>query len=821
MNQVYTYQEALEASTEYFGGDELAARVFVDKYSLRDANAGILEKAPEQMHRRIAKEFARIEKNKFKKPLTEDEIFDLMDKFKYIIPQGSPMAGIGNKTQVTSLSNCYVIPSPEDSYGGIMQADEQLVQISKRRGGCGLDISNLRPNGAATKNAARTSTGIISFMDRYSHSIREVGQEGRRGALMITCSVHHPQIMDFATIKNDPTKVNGANISIRLSDEFLSAVTTDGDVNLRWPVESTTPTISKYMKAKELWKTIIHSAWLRAEPGLLFWDKIVSESPADCYADVGFKTISTNPCSEITLSAYDSCRLLVLNLYSYVKNPFTPEAKFDYVLFKKHAVIAQRLMDDLIDLELEAIDGIIKKVGEDPEGKTVKQTEINLWKNIKKVCADGRRTGTGFTALGDTLAALGIRYGSEDSITTAEEIYRVLKLGAYRSSVDMAIELGAFPVWNHEKEKNNPFLKRLLTDGQNKDSLSGITDVALWDDMAIYGRRNIALLTLAPVGSVSLLTQTTSGVEPLFNLKTYTRRKKINPSDKDARVDFVDANNDSWQEFTIYHNKFSVWSKVTGKTNVEESPWFGACAEDLDWPNRVRLQAAIQKHCDHAISSTLNLPENVAEEKVAEIYEAAWKYGCKGVTIYRNNCRTGVMVTEKTKEVKVDVYAKRPKALHCDIYHPRVKGKEYFVIVGFDANEKPYEVFAGNNGFISKSQSEGEVVKVKRGHYSLKHKDEVVVDNITEHLKDDEEALTRMVSMSLRHNVDLPYVVHQLEKVEGDLTSLSKAVARSLKKYIQDGTAVKGEECGECHQDSLVRENGCVICKNCGWTKCS
>jgi len=814
MTNNYTYDEALAASTEYFSGDELAAKVFVDKYALRDQNNCLVEKTPKDMHMRIAKEFARIEKNKFKQPLSEQEIFDLLDQFKHIIPQGSPMAGIGNKYQVVSLSNCYVIPSPVDSYGGIMRADQQLVQISKRRGGTGGDISNLRPVGSTTRNAARSSTGIISFMERFSNSIKEVGQAGRRGALMLTCSVHHPQIYDYATIKLDETKVTGANVSIRLTDEFLSAVTDDTDVQLRWPVESTTPTIKKNVKARDLWKTIINSAWRRAEPGLLFWDRIIRESPADCYAAQGFRTISTNPCSEIPLSAYDSCRLLVLNLYSYVKNPFTPEATFDWIKFSKHAKIAQRLMDDLIDLELEAIDGIISKIIDDPEEEDVKSVELELWNNIRLSCEKGRRTGTGFTALGDCLAALGVKYGSDHSIEVSESIYKALKLAAYSSSVDMAKELGAFPIWDRENEKDCPFLLRI------KDE-----DPGLYFDMQLYGRRNIACLTLAPVGSVSMLTRTTSGVECAYDIIPFIRKKKVLSEDKYARVDSVDEQGDKWQHFEIHHPKLVEWMRITGKTDIKDSPWWGCCAEDIDWSKRVQMQAAIQKHCDHAISSTINLPENVSEEKVAEIYEAAWKAGCKGITVYRKNCRSGVMVDkESVKEkllVKFDGYKKREKSLPCDVYHPRVRGKDYFVVIGFGEGAEPYEVFAGENGFIPKTIVSGKTTKTKRGVYGLISQDKVVTENITEHLHDDEEALTRMVSMSLRHGVDLPYIVHQLEKVEGDLTSLSKAIARCLKKYISDGTVVKGEECGACKQATLVRENGCITCKNCGWSKCS
>lgn len=810
MNEkTYSYEEAFTASIEYFNGDELAAKVWLDKYALKNDKDQLVECTPVDKHRRMAKEFARIEAKKFKTPMTEDQIFALFDQYRYIIPQGSPMSGIGNPYQVVSLSNCYVVEPPLDSYGSICRIDEQLAQISKRRGGVGVDITNLRPAGSSTKNAARSSTGITSFMERYSNTIREVGQAGRRGALMLSMHVQHPQSPDFATIKNNDKQVTGANISLRLSNEFLNAVTEGTDVELRWPVDSLTPKIKTKMDARELWKTIIHSAWLRAEPGLLFWDNIILESPADCYADFGFRTVSTNPCSEIPLSPYDSCRLLVQNLYSYVENPFTNAAYFDFVKFKEHARIAQRLMDDLVDLELECIDKIIAKVISDPEPEEVKKNELNLWQNIRTACVNGRRTGTGITALGDTLAALGYKYGSDKAIALSAEIYKTLKLGAYESSVDMAEELGPFPVWNHELEKNNPFLLRI------KDE-----DPILWERMKRFGRRNIALLTIAPTGSVSILTQTTSGVEPLFKLDPYTRRKKVNPNDKNIRIDFVDEVGDSWQEFQVYHPKVKIWMDVTGETDLTKAPWYGACANDLDWRRRVELQAAMQKHCDHAISSTVNLPNDVTEEKVAEIYETAWKAGCKGITVYREGCRSGVLV-EKKEEPKVDDhYTKRPKVINSDVFHTRVKGNGYFVIVGM-IDDKPYEVFAGIDGFIPKDLEKGLTKKVKRGQYQLLDLEgNVIVDNITDNLEEDEEALTRMVSMSLRHEVDLGYVVHQLEKVKGDLTSLSKAMSRCLKKYIKDGTIVKGESCDSCGADTIERNSGCYVCKTCGASKC-
>lgn len=802
---MYTYNEVLEASTKYFDGDDLASKVFVDKYCLRDNEDQFVEKTPEDMHHRIAKEFARIEKKKFNNPISEELIFSLLDKFRYIIPQGSPMYGIGNHYKYISLSNCYLLDVPLDSYSSILQIDEQLVNISKRRGGVGIDLSNLRPSGSPTRNSARSSTGLATWMERYSNSIREVGQNARRGALMLTVSIHHPDIETFINIKNDDTKVTGANISIRLSDEFLEAVEQDKDYEVRFPVDSATPTISKMVSAKEIWKKIIHSAWFRAEPGLLFWDNVTKFTPADCYDR--YKSRGTNPCSEINLSPLDSCRLLCLNLYSYVANPFTSEAYFDYGLFKHHSKIAQRLMDDLVDLESECIERIIKKIENDPEPDDIKRNELALWKEIKRNNDEGRRTGTGITALGDTLAALGIKYGSEESIIETEEIYKTLKLGCYESSIDMAEELGTFTDWNWEKEKDCPFIKQLEQD-----------DKDLYDRMSIVGRRNIALLTTAPTGTVSCETRTTSGFEPAFMLK-YTRRKKINPNDQNTRVDFVDKLGDKWQEFVVYHPKVTDWMTITGKTDIEESPWWGCCAEDIDWINRVRMQAVAQKHVCHAISSTVNLPEDVTEEEVAAIYTEAWKSGCKGITVYRKNCRTGVLI-EKKEETKTDKDAKkRPTEVYGDIYHIKVKGQDYFAIVGL-VDDDPYEIFAGKNGVLDKQYKQGIIKKTKRGEYQLICDNEVVCPNIANLVTENEEALARLISTSLRHEVPLSYVVHQLEKVEGDMQSFARSIARALKKYIKDGEKVTGESCPSCKSENMVRQEGCITCLSCGNSKC-
>ena len=817
---MYTYENAFEASTSYFGGDELAAKVFLDKYALRDNNGNLLEATPTDMHHRLAKEFARIESKKFKNPLSEEQFFGLLDHFRYVVPQGSPMFGIGNNHQIISLSNCYVVESPEDSYGGIMRVDETLAQISKRRGGVGVDISKLRPANAPVKNAARSSTGIVSWMERYSNTIREVGQSGRRGALMLSINVAHKDVENFITVKNDDTKVTGANVSVLLSDEFLNAVEKDENFRLRFPVDAPPSDNDKIVKAKDLWKKIIHNAWLRAEPGLLFWDKVTQYNAVDCYADEGFKTISTNPCSELPLCAYDSCRLMVLNLFSYVVNPFTKDAYFDFDLFSKHGELVQRMMDDMIDMELEKVHAIIEKIKKDPEEKHIKQRELELWKTVYEKCEKGRRTGTGITALGDTLAALGVGYGSDESIEVTGKIMKTLCLSSFRSSMEMAKELGAFKVWNWDKEKDSQFLKMIKEH-----------DAALYHEISIHGRRNIANLTIAPTGTVSIMTQTTSGIEPLFMLNPYTRRKKVNPTDKNVRIDFKDQNGDCWQEFEVIHPKVAMWRKVTGNSNLEQSPWFNHCAEDIDWVAAVKLQAEAQKFVDHAISKTVNLPEDVTEEQVAAIYEAAWKYGCKGMTVYRKNCRTGVLIEKPKKEEKKSVQKiqkndapKRPSSIDAEVHFPIVKGEPYYVIVGLLEGD-PYEVFAGLNiqngqAIIKKGLSKGKLQKKARGQYVFSGSGETSCDltNINNHENGD--ALCRMLSTALRHGADISFVVHQIEKTEGDLASLSKVLARTLKKYIKDGTKVHGEECPECKQANIQRDDGCVVCRDCGWTKC-
>lgn len=1138
---------------EYFGGDELAASVWTEKYALRDRNDNLLETSPDQMHRRIAREFARVEAKKFAKPYSEDFIYEYLKDFGSLIPQGSPMAGIGS-SQYVSTSNCFVVQPPTDSYGGVMMTDEQMVQICKRRGGVGTDISAIRPDSMPTTNSARWATGLIPFMERFSNSIREVGQAGRRGALMLTVSVHHPQVLDFARVKLDPSKVTGANISIRLTDEFLNAVRDGTQYEQRWPVTGT-PEVRQMVDAREVWREIIRCAHSRAEPGLLFWDRILTESPADCYADVGFGTVSTNPCitartllltpnglrklgdldagdtiwsedgwvtikrkwstgvkdvyryrttagvvyatenhrivqegvkvelqhaesidvlrgpdfvaadylpdtnqygvqhdpqavmdglyfgdgagtytnnevlyigeddqcyfdseiknlivkkghkdstwyvkstltandlgltynrripqkymearseqvasflrglysangsvvrnritfktasaglvediqmllsslgiasyfttnqphnvefrngvyeckesydinitrdrakfaevigflhpykneklakaiaetgpsyrtnihriisvdldsteevfdievegahhtywcgghnvsncSELGLSILDSCRLLLANLFSCVLNPFSEEqdpsdagSSFDFDDLYHKAYVAQRLMDDLVDLEIECVERIIKKVQSDPEPEEVKARELALWQKVRTNAINGRRTGTGITALGDAMAAVGIRYGSDESVEFTERVYRTLKLGAYRSSVDMAKEIGPFPVWDAEKEKNCPFLLRLKED-----------DPKLYRDMQKYGRRNIALLTTAPAGSVSLLAGprphfgTTSGIEPLFQDKPYKRRKKVNHSVEGARVDFTDAQGDKWTEYEVFHPKIKMWMEVTGETDWKNSPYHSACAEDLDWTQRVKLQAVAQRHIDHSISSTINLPEDVTVEKVAEIYETAWQAGCKGITVYRKNCRTGVLIDKDQPEQKAKTAItkttapKRPTEVPCDLHRTTVKGEPCIVFVGLYAGE-PYEVFAlvGKTDIQSDCDT-GVLLKEKRGHYRFLCPESSV--DLTECLTDDQAAVTRLTSTSLRHGADTAFVVHQLEKVKGPINGFAKAVARVLKKYIRDGTKVTGERCGKCESPNLIRQEGCVRCGDCGWAKCT
>jgi ribonucleoside-diphosphate reductase alpha chain len=816
------FEEAFAKSLEYFAGDELAANVFVSKYALSNSSGEIEETTPKEMHKRMAAEFARIERN-YPNPLSEQEIFELLDGFKFVVPQGSPMSGIGNPHQIQSLSNCFVVESPADSYGGILKADQEQVQIMKRRGGVGFDISTIRPSGLATSNAAKTTDGIAVFMERFSNSCREVAQGGRRGALMMTISVHHPDIETFIDIKRDLKKVTGANISIRLSDEFMQAVENNEEYQLRFPVDSSDElVVDKSTFAPRVWDKIIESAYASAEPGLLFWDNVLKFTPAEAYAEDGFHTISTNPCSEITLSAYDSCRLLLLNLTSFVKKPFTDVASFDYELFSEKSIAAQRLMDDLIDLELECVDKIVGKINKDPENKETKRVEFKLWERIRKAALDGRRTGLGVTGLGDTLAMLGFTYGSVDSIEETEKIYKRLAIASYRSSCELAKERGSFPVYDFEKEKNHEFIKRLFR-----------ADPVLEDLHKKHGRRNIAITTTAPCGSVSVLTQTTSGIEPAFMLK-YTRRKKINPNDETAFVDFVDDLGDRWQEFDVYHHGFKKWMEVTGKSEIVDSPYYKSTANEIDWSSAVDLQAAAQKWVCHAISKTINLPGDVTVDDVKKVYWRGWKAGLKGVTVYRDGCRSGVLVAEKSNEpdkFKSHNAPKRPEELDCSIHHASIKGEAWTILVGL-MHDRPYEVMGGLQKYIEipKKYRKGTIIKhhykTKNSRYDLrigKNGDEILIKDVVSVFDNPNHAgFTRTISLALRHGAPIQYVVEQLQKdTEMDMFSFSKVISRVLKGYIKDGTLPGKSGCESCGAEgALVYQEGCVMCTSCGHGKC-
>lgn len=829
------YEDALAQSKEYFNGNELSAKVFVDKYALRDNDGNLVEATPDDTHRRLAREFARIEKSKFANPMSEEEIFKLFYKFGTLVPQGSPISAIGNNYQFLSSSNCFVIDSPKDSYGGICHTDQELVQLSKRRGGIGIDLSNLRPTGSATLNSSRTSTGIKSWMNRYSNSIREVGQGGRRGALMLTLSVHHPDIMTFITAKDNDTDVTGANISVRVTDEFLKAVEANEDYELRFPIDN--PTMVTKISAKKVWNQIMKSAWGRAEPGVLFWDNIISESPADCYPH--FKTISTNPCGEITLSANDSCRLLAINLFSCVNDPYTDKGSFNLRKLYDLARTGQRLLDDLIDLELEKIDQIITKINSDPEDIEIKRIEIKLWEKVRESCLRGRRTGLGITGLGDAMAAVGIKYGTDESISLVDEIYKALKFGSYQSSVDMAKELGPFPDWDWEKEKDNPFLLRMKEEtsllqkfelGEDFPNIELCCNGnSLYENIQKYGRRNIANLTTAPTGTISILAginvngkwyhNLSSGIEPVYML-SFTRRKKGNPGDKDFRSDFVDQSGDHWMEFNVYHEPLQAWMDVNNINTMVDCPYNDSTAPEINWVQRVKLQATAQKHVDHSISSTVNLPNDVTQEEVDKIYNTAWKAGCKGITIYRDGCRTGVLVKKEDKKpdtITRTNAVKRPKSLACDIHNITVASKgnkeKFTVIVGL-LEGSPYEVFCVKD-FIENSKH-GELIKYSKGQYSLKTTEEIKLNTLLD--DDSQNALMRMISASLRHGADIKFVIEQLQKTHGDMTSMTKSVARALKKYIKDGE-VSAEDCTECGS-KLKYQEGCLKCDSCGYSKC-
>lgn len=832
---VFSLEDVRKAALKYFGLDALAADAWINKYALKNSEGELLEKTPDQMHRRLAREFARVE-SAYTNPLSEDEIYDLLKGFKYIVPQGSPMSAIGNPYKIQSLSNCFVVQDPADSYGSILRADQEIAQIQKRRGGVGVDISNIRPRGVPVKNAAGSSDGIGIFMERFSNTTEEVAQGGRRGALMQTIHCAHPDIERFITIKLDGSKVQGANVSIRVTDEFMNAVVNDTDFTLRWPVEASVEEakVTKVVKARDLWKKMVEAVWgvggAGGEPGILFWDRILGWTPADIYADQGFRTISTNPCGELPLCAYDSCRLLVQNLLSYVKNPFLPTAEFDFELFNKHARVAQRLMDDIVDLELEAIDRIINKIQDDPEHEDEKIIELRLWKKIREKCVKGRRTGTGITALGDCVAALGIRYSSPESIVFVEKVYRELALACHASSVQLAKERGAFPVWKANAHVGHPFMEQLIANSSKETN----------QDFLKYGRRNIALTTTAPAGTVSIVTQTTSGIEPVYKL-VYSRRRKVSQTEIDSGVvvDETDAAGISWKKYDVYHPSFKTWMDVTGKTNIEESPYFGATANEIDWVASVDLQAAAQKWVEHSISKTCNLPETATVETLSDVYMHAWKSGCKGLTAFRENSRKGILSAIEEKKVEDEVQPemmveshapKRPKELQCEIHRAKVQGEDWTIIVGIFGG-KPFEIFGGLSKFIEipKRRKHGRLIKngkvngVSTYNVSIplgEDEDILIKDIVSTFDNPTFGSFTRMLSLSLRHGIPVSYVVEQLQKQESDdMQSFSKVISRVLKQYIVDGTKLT-KKCNQCGVGEMSYQEGCMLCTNCGWSKC-
>ncbi len=849
--QTYTYDEALAASLQYFGGDELAARVWVNKYAMKDSFGNIYEKSPSDMHHRIAREIARIEK-KYANPMDEAEIFGLLDHFRYIIPAGSPMTGIGNGHQIASLSNCFVIglDGDADSYGAIMRIDEEQVQLMKRRGGVGHDLSHLRPKGSPVNNSALTSTGLVPFMERYSNSTREVAQDGRRGALMLSVSIKHPDSEAFIDAKMTEGKVTGANVSVKIDDEFMRAATENRPYVQQFPIESDSPEWKKEIDARTLWRKIVHNAWKSAEPGVLFWDTIIRESIPDCYADLGFRTVSTNPCGEIPLCPYDSCRLLSINLYSYVEHPYTPEASFNFDLFRRHVAAAQRLMDDIVDLELEKIDLIIEKVKSDPQSDEVKGAEAHLWEKIKRKSGMGRRTGVGITGEGDMLAAMNLRYGTQEATDFSVGVHKALALAAYRSSVDMARERGAFEIYDAEREKNNPFINRIKE-----------ADANLYADMAKYGRRNIACLTIAPTGTTSLMTQTTSGIEPVF-MPVYKRRRKVNPGDENVHVDFVDEVGDSFEEYIVYHRKFLTWMEVNGIDTtkrysqeeidalVEQSPYYKATANDVDWLMKVRMQGAIQKWVDHSISVTVNLPASVDEDLVDKLYVEAWRSGCKGCTIYRDGSRSGVMISVSDKDKKKDekeqnaavspckhpdVVEVRPKELECDVVRFQNNKEKWVAFVGL-LNGYPYEIFTGlqddEEGIVlPKTVTKGKIIKQTdesgKHRYDFQFENKrgykTTVEGLSEKFNPEYWNYAKLISGVLRYRMPIDHViklVSSLQLKSESINTWKNGVERALKKYIVDGTEAKGRKCPVCGQETLIYQEGCLICKNCGASRC-
>ena len=845
--KTYSYDEAYEASLKYFKGDELAARVWVNKYAVKDSFGNIYEKSPEDMHWRIANEVARIE-GKYPQALSAQELFDVFDHFKYIVPQGSPMTGIGNNYQVASLSNCFVIglDGPADSYGAIIRIDEEQVQLMKRRGGVGHDLSHIRPKGSPVKNSALTSTGLVPFMERYSNSTREVAQDGRRGALMLSVSIKHPDSEAFIDAKMTEGKVTGANVSVKLDDEFMKAAVENRPYMQQFPIDSKEPTYKKEINASALWKKIVHNAWKSAEPGVLFWDTILRESVPDCYADLGFRTVSTNPCGEIPLCPYDSCRLLAINLYSYVVNPFTPDAYFDFEKFKKHAAMAQRIMDDIIDLELEKIEKIIEKVDSDPETDEVKGPERHLWEKIYKKSSMGRRTGVGITAEGDMIAAMGLRYGTEEATEFAEKVHKTLALETYRSSVNLAKERGAFEIYDAVREENNPFINRIKE-----------ADPELYAEMRQYGRRNIACLTIAPTGTTSLMTQTTSGIEPVF-MPVYKRRRKVNPNDENVHVDYVDETGDAFEEYIVFHHKFLTWMKVNGydpdkrysQEEIDElvakSPYHKATSNDVDWLMKVKMQGRIQKWVDHSISVTINLPNSVDEELVNRLYVEAWKSGCKGCTVYRDGSRSGVLISTKKKEEKKEelnaltllkrqVVEVRPKVLEADVVRFQNNKEKWVAFVGL-LDGRPYEIFTGLQDdeegiLLPKSVTSGRIIKNydedgnKRYDFQFENKRgyKMTVEGLSERFNKEYWNYAKLISGVLRWQMPIDQVVKLVGSLQLDSESINtwkNGVERALKKYVQDGTEAKGVKCPNCGHETLVYQEGCLICKTCGSSRC-
>ncbi|MCC8173430.1 MAG: adenosylcobalamin-dependent ribonucleoside-diphosphate reductase [Odoribacter sp.] len=835
--KTYTQEEAYASSLKYFNGDELAARVWINKYALKDSYGNIFELNPNDMHKRLAKEIARIEKS-HPNPMTQEEIFDVLKNFKYIVPQGGPMTGIGNNFQIASLSNCFVIghEGPSDSYGGVMKIDQEQVQLMKRRGGVGHDLSHIRPKGSPVKNSALTSTGIVPFMERYSNSTREVAQDGRRGALMLSVSINHPDSESFIDAKMTEGKVTGANVSVKIDDEFMRAVVNETEYVQKYPIYSEHPKYEKEINARHLWNKIVHNAWKSAEPGILFWDTIIRESVPDCYADLGYKTVSTNPCGEIPLCPYDSCRLLALNLYSYVNNPFTGEASFDFELFKKHVAIAQRIMDDIIDLELEKIDNILDKIEGDPEDDELKGVEVRLWQKIKRKAKEGRRTGVGITAEGDMLAALGLRYGSDEATDFAVEIQKTLAVEAYRSSVHLAKDRGSFKIYDSDREEENPFINRLRE-----------ADPAMYEEMTKYGRRNIACLTIAPTGTTSLMTQTTSGIEPVF-MPVYKRRRKVNPNDVNVHVDFIDESGDSFEEFVVFHHKFLEWMKINGHEIKEHytdeeiddlvkmSPYYKATSNDIDWVAKVKMQGKIQKWVDHSISVTVNLPSDVTEELVGQLYIEAWKSGCKGCTVYRDGSRSGVLISTKDKKATEEfkMPSKRPVELDADVVRFQNNKEKWIAFVGL-CDGRPYEIFTGiaddeEGIMLPKSVTHGKIVKQyddegnSRYDFQFQNKRgfKTTVEGLSYKFNKEYWNYAKLISGVLRHGMPIHQIIGLIGTMEFDnenINTWKNGVERALKKYIPDGTEAAGEVCENC-QSPVVYQEGCLICKTCGTSKC-